>query len=132
MATILHITTRGDWDEAARVKSYTPCSLETDGFIHCSTVAQTLETANRFYHGQEDLVVLCIDEQRVGAVIKYEGPACEGDTRASSQFPHIYGPLDVDAVTRVVELPCRADGSFDMPRDLERLSRSCLKPEDLG
>jgi len=119
MEIIVHITKRADWDQATRLKSYAPDSLKTDGFIHCSTFEQTLETANNVFHGQTDLVVLCIDEEEVTAVIRFESPACPGDARVASQFPHIYGPLNLDAVFKVVELPCRTDGSFAMPRELE-------------
>ena len=69
---IFHIVKRGEWELAVARGSYAADSLRAEGFIHCSTIAQVIDTANRFYHGECDLVVLCIDEARVRAELKYE------------------------------------------------------------
>ena len=92
--------------------SYAPSSLRDEGFIHCSTIAQVIDTANRFYRGQDDLVLLHIDESRLKAELKYEAPAMKHGEASGELFPHLYGELNVDAVVRVVELPCKLDGSF--------------------
>lgn len=120
MAIILHITTRADWDAARAAGSYRPASLAAEGFIHCSTPAQAVATADRYFRGRTDLVLLCIDEARVAAGVRYEAPAVIGgaaDPRAGERFPHIHGPLDPDAVIRIVPFPCRSDGSFTLPAD---------------
>jgi uncharacterized protein (DUF952 family) len=109
---ILHIVKRGEWELAVSQGTYAPDSLRTEGFIHCSTQAQMIDTANRFYRGQRDLVVLFIDESRLTAELKYEAPATPHDEAARDLFPHLYGELNVEAVVRVIELPCKADGSF--------------------
>jgi uncharacterized protein (DUF952 family) len=109
---IFHIVKRVEWVLAVGRGSYAPESLRAEGFIHCSTVAQVIETANRFYRGQDDLVVLWIEESRLKAGLKYEAPKIERGEMAGELFPHLYGELNVDAVVRVVELPCAADGSF--------------------
>jgi len=106
---IFHITTQVAWDEAARAGSYRADTLESEGFIHCSTADQVAEVANVRFRGREDLVLLWIDPERVRAEIKYED-ASDG----SGTFPHIYGPLDIDAVARVTEYRER-DGAFPMP-----------------
>jgi len=116
---ILHIVKRDDWEAAVRRKSYAPESLRGEGFIHCSTQAQVIDTANRFYRGQRDLVVVCIEEQRLQAELRWEAPARPHGEAAGELFPHLYGELNIDAVVRVVELPCEADGSFRMPEELE-------------
>ena len=106
MTTILHIARRSEWAHALAGPSrlYRPPSLATDGFIHCSTIEQAVETANRCFPGQLDLVLLCLDEKDLGAELKCEGPssprACDG--RAHERFPHICAPLDVSSVARVV------------------------------
>jgi uncharacterized protein (DUF952 family) len=113
-----HIVKRSEWDDAVRRGSYAPASLRAEGFIHCSTRAQVIDTANRFYRGQQDLVVLCIDESRLRAELRYEAPTSPRGEAAGELFPHLHGELNVDAVVRVVELPCEADGGFRMPEGL--------------
>lgn len=127
MAIILHITFRDAWTAAAPGGYYRAPSLESEGFIHCSTIAQTAETANRFFRNQQDLVLLCIDENELEAEVKYEAPAggAVRDPRAASLFPHLYGPLNVSAVIQVVAFPPRPDGSFELPPEIEQLSTAC-------
>lgn len=120
MATILHITTWADWDAARAAGSYRPTSLEHEGFIHCSTLAQTVGSANKYFRGRTDLILLCIDESRIATKLRYEPPAMIGavpDSRAGELFPHIYGPLELDAVTRVVPFPSDRNGDFALPAD---------------
>jgi uncharacterized protein (DUF952 family) len=108
---IFHITTKTAWDEAARAGSYRADTLETEGFIHCSSADQVAGVANVRFRGRDDLVLLWIDEARVLAEIKHED-ASDG----SGTFPHIYGPLDIDAVARVTEYRER-DGHFLAPEE---------------
>jgi len=125
-ARLCHIVKRTEWADAVKRGSYAPESLRAEGFIHCSTIAQVVDTANRFYRGQHGLVVLCIDESRVKAELKYEAPAKphrespanRQPAAAGEMFPHLYGELNVDAIARVVELPCEADGSFRLPDEM--------------
>lgn len=119
MAIILHITTRDAWDVARAAGSYRAPSLEREGFLHCSTPAQAVGTAGRYFRGRGDLILLCIDEARLPDV-RYEPPAVIGgapDPRAGERFPHVYGPLALDAVVRVVPFPCDRDGGFTLPAD---------------
>lgn len=98
MGLIYHITYAAEWDCALVAGSHTMSSrgltLAEQGFIHASTAAQVAATATRFYAGEQGLIVLVIDEDLVEPEIKYE-PAPGTD----ELFPHIYGPLNVDAVT---------------------------------
>ena len=107
---ILHIAAVSDWEEAQVVGEYRLDTLETEGFIHCSTPQQVLGPANEFYRGQTGLVLLCIDEAQVQSPIVYED--CYEIGQA---FPHIYGPLNLDAVTAVLPFPPNADGTFTLP-----------------
>ena len=76
-------------------------SLRSQGFIHCSTVEQVVQTANRFYRGRADLVLLCIDEALLESEIRYE----EGEP--GQQFPHIYGPLNLESYRQRRRVPAR-------------------------
>jgi uncharacterized protein (DUF952 family) len=101
MAIIFHITTRAAWDAARAAGSYRPESLAREGFIHASTAAQVVPTANARFRGRDDLVLLCIDEAKLRAELRYEHPPAH-DPRAHEQFPHIYGPLLTEAVVEVI------------------------------
>jgi len=121
MATILHITTRVEWDAARAAGSYRAPSLDVDGFIHCSTAAQATASASRYFRGRTDLVLLCIDEGRLAAEVRYEPPSAPlgaaPDPRAAERLPHVYGPIDLDAVIRVLPFPCEPDGAFVLPAE---------------
>lgn len=109
MVTLLHICTSADWQAAQTTGEYRAASLDTEGFIHCSTPAQAADTATHFFHGQAGLVLLVIDAHKVQPEIKYE-LATNGGT-----YPHIYGPLNTSAVTQVVPFPPNPDGTFTLP-----------------
>ncbi|MFF2874921.1 DUF952 domain-containing protein [Gottfriedia sp. NPDC057991] len=110
---ILHIIENKDWQNVIKIGEYLPTSLNTDGFIHCSTLEQTLEIANLFFKGVTDVKILCIDEEKTKSKIVYE------DTENFGQlFPHLYGPLNLDAVFKVVELNCNENGQFILPDEL--------------
>jgi uncharacterized protein (DUF952 family) len=120
---ILHIASRKDWKAAGSVGAYTAPSLHEEGFIHCSTVKQAVDTANVFFKGQTGLALLCIDESKLTAELKYEAPTGGGahDPSVGKLFPHVYGPINLDAVTKVLDFPPNRDGSFTLPREAESL-----------
>ena len=94
---IYHITTAAEWAQAQRDGQYTKSTLDRtlaeEGFIHASQAAQVARVANAFYQGVPDLVLLTIDTERVGSPIRYEQVPGQ-----DLPYPHIYGPLNVDAV----------------------------------
>jgi uncharacterized protein (DUF952 family) len=109
---ILHIAPVADWERARATGSYAADTLATEGFIHCSAPDQVLIPANAVFRGQNDLLLLVLDPARIRAEIRYEGAP------GGEQFPHVYGPVDLDAVVRAVRFPPEADGSFRLPADL--------------
>jgi len=110
MIDLMHITERVNWLKALEAGSYRADSLETQGFIHCSTPAQVTATANRYYRGQRGLVLLCIDSRQLASEVRWEN--LEG---GQEPFPHIYGPLNLEAVEKVAEFEPGTDGSFILP-----------------
>jgi len=96
---ILHITSRREWEAAQAAGEYRGDTLDSDGFIHCSTRQQVVEVANAHFRGRRDLVLLCIAEDKVQAEIRYEDLYDAGQ-----EFPHIYGPLNLAAVVAVEEV----------------------------
>ncbi len=113
MAIILHITTGPQWEQAKQAGTYRGDTLDSEGFIHCSTPSQVVKVANVLFRGRRDLVLLCIDPGRVQAEIRYEGPE-DGE-----QYPHIYGPLQADAVVQVLDFKPGADGQFMLPNEFD-------------
>ena len=114
MPTILHITPRSDWDAAQTAGTpYRAASLDGEGFIHCSTAAQVLTPANALFRGQTGLVLLVVDEERLTAPVRYEDCYESG-----VEFPHVYGQIDLAAVTDVVPFEPEPDGSFRLPTTL--------------
>ena len=108
MKLIYHITKNKTWLKAKAQNIYDFCTLKSDGFIHASTSKQYLEVANRIFKNEtEDLVLLAIDENLVQQKIVYEN--LEG---GAEQYPHIYGPLNLDAVIKVYELKKNKRGIF--------------------
>ncbi|MDG6954074.1 MAG: DUF952 domain-containing protein [Nitrososphaerota archaeon] len=101
MSLILHITESRRWARTRPTGSYTAKTQQEDGFIHCSDPSQLADVAKAFYSGKRGLVLLCIDPRKVRAEVRYE-------KSGSDVFPHIYGPLNTDAVVAV--LPFEPDG----------------------
>jgi uncharacterized protein (DUF952 family) len=137
---IFHITSRDAALVARENGEYRAESLAREGIIHLSGIHQVLDVANRFYTGQHGLVILAVDASRLKAELKYEAPVHpaespenEGFSRdkrlrysndpidkpsVSDLFPHLYGPLDFDAVVAMYDFEPDIDGKFSLPAEL--------------
>jgi uncharacterized protein (DUF952 family) len=105
---IFHVADQRTW--AAATTAYRPGGFEVEGFIHCSTASQVLKVLRRLFPGRRDLVLLRIDPRLLGSEVWFEN--LEG---GDELFPHIYGELDLDAVTGIEALAIGDDGEFAMP-----------------
>ncbi len=112
---ILHATTRSAWLAAQASGEYAADSLAGEGFIHCSTAEQILGVADRFFAGQHGLVLLVIDPERLSSELRWE----PGVDLATELFPHIYGPINLEAVADVLAFEPGPDGKFHLPEDFE-------------
>lgn len=115
---ILHFCAETVWAAAKRDGEYRGDTLATEGFIHCSTADQVHLPANFLIRGRTDQVLLEIDEERLTAPLKWE-PGDPGDPHGM-RFPHLYGPLNLDAVVAVHPFPPDPDGGFTVPDALRR------------
>ncbi|MFZ5904829.1 MAG: DUF952 domain-containing protein [Chloroflexota bacterium] len=108
---IYHIASRADWQSAQENGSYTADSLAAEGFIHCSNAEQVAGVAARFYAGQRGLVLLAINPQKLSSDLRYE----PGSDKPDELFPHIYGPLNLEAVASVLDLEPDSAGKWTPP-----------------
>ena len=96
---IYHVTTKQAWEEALQKGAYETASLATEGFIHNSTLFQVPGVLDRYYKDQAGLILLHIDESLLTSELKYElAPS------VNEMFPHIFGPININAVTNIEEL----------------------------
>ncbi len=105
MRMIYHLTTPTAWQQSA-ADTYLAPSLETEGFIHCSNQDQLARVANLFYAEQPELLVLCIEAERLQSPLKDEDPGI------NELFPHVYGPIHREAIREVRQLERGADGKW--------------------
>ena len=106
---LLHIAHGDEWARAQMDGVYKADSLSDQGFIHCSYPHQVVKVANSVYRGQRGLVLLHIDPDRLDSrVVEEDG----GD---GELYPHVYGPINLDAVVKVERLEPGDDGSFTLP-----------------
>jgi uncharacterized protein (DUF952 family) len=94
------ILARTEWIAAMAGGRYDGSAADRrDGFIHLSSAEQLAGTAERHFAGQSDLLVLAVDPDRLGAALRWE------PSRGGALFPHVYGPLPLDAVAATAALP---------------------------
>ncbi|MBZ9656298.1 DUF952 domain-containing protein [Phyllobacterium lublinensis] len=107
---IYKIASRPLWQaaEASGVFEGAPIDL-ADGYIHFSTAAQAVETAAKHFAGQDDLLLVAVETDRLGDALIYEV------SRGGELFPHLYASLPLAAVRWVKPLPLGKDGKHDFP-----------------
>jgi uncharacterized protein (DUF952 family) len=114
-ARIYHVCRREEWEAAQTAARYGGSSQDrADGFIHFSAADQVVASVAKHRAGQDGLVIVEVDPARVGAGLVWEV------SRGGALFPHVYGGLARDAVTRVAELPLGSDGRHVFPWELDR------------
>lgn len=109
---LFHLLSRADWHQAVSANEYRPPGLEKEGFIHFSAAHQIKKVRETLYRDQPDLLLLVVDETRLKSPLRWEPVGPENE-----RFPHLYGPLNLDAVVRVIEL-----SSTDLDKELQKLS----------
>jgi uncharacterized protein (DUF952 family) len=98
------------WREAERQGVYRGSADDTrDGFIHFSLPSQVAETARKHFAGQSGLFLIEVDADALGDKLRWE------HSRNDELFPHLYGELDLGAVTAVRDMRLRSDGTHEIP-----------------
>jgi glutathione S-transferase len=110
---IFHIAEASDWQLAQVSGDYRVSTrgrtLADDGFIHAARREQVLAVAEAFYADAGPLVLLGIDPTRLSS------PVRDDEVASGLVFPHVYGPIDLEAVVTVAPLERGADGRFVLP-----------------
>ena len=110
MRKIYKICSASAWREAERQGVYRGSAVDIrDGFIHFSLPSQLAETARKHFLGQTGLFLIEVDADALGDALRWE------PSRGEELFPHLYGELDLGAVTAVLDMRARSDGSHDIP-----------------
>ena len=93
MENIYHVTTLFAWEKAQDLGYYESDSLQKEGFIHCSTTHQVQGVLERYFSGQQDLIKLTIDPQKLSSKLVFElSPSI------NQEFPHVFGVINLEAV----------------------------------
>jgi uncharacterized protein (DUF952 family) len=116
---IYHITSRTAWNEARERGDYRAESLETEGFIHCSTETQVVPVAEKYYKGQKNLLLLVVEPALLSSDLKWEPPSGGAPPPGVAEgelFPHVYGPINLEAVVQAIDLESNPDGKYGFPK----------------
>ena len=104
---IYHIVRPETWELIKDQSSYSAESLDTEGFIHCSYDHQLGGVLQRYYQDADNVVVMKIDVAKLTSKLVSE-PSTRGES-----YPHVYGPINMDAVAGIEELSVRQRASTE-------------------
>lgn len=104
---IIHCMKESVWNERKGKAFWGQRDLDRCGFIHCSDVKYCWRVAPHFKTVTEPLVLVCMDETKLTAPVRYEDFDGCGRT-----YPHIYGPVNQSAVVQVLPFLKDADGNY--------------------
>jgi uncharacterized protein (DUF952 family) len=110
MPLIYKIVDSPSWHSAIATGQFNGAAIDLqDGFIHFSTANQVAETLQKYFAGRSDLLLICVDAQRLGDSLKWEV------SRGGDHFPHLYASLPISAVVDQFDLPLLDDGRHRLP-----------------
>jgi uncharacterized protein (DUF952 family) len=110
VSTIYKVCSASAWREAERQGAFRGSADDRrDGFIHFSTASQVAGTVAKHFAGQTGLFLIAINADALGEALKWE------PSRGGELFPHLYGELDIGAVTAILDMRARSDGYHDIP-----------------
>ncbi len=132
---IYRITLESDFRAQLNDTVYLPPDLADEGFVHCALEPSVIPVANDYYADTSgQLLVVEIDPARLTSETRYEAPAPTAGGGSShlasaTRFPHVYGPINPDAIARVGVLERSADG-YAWPRSFHTLGSFLTGPVD--
>ncbi len=109
MTRMFHLITEQDWELARGSQHWRPASLADEGFIHCSVdEEQAMRVVARLYPDRADLLALEVETEKLNSPLVSEA------SRSGEIYPHIYGPLDLNAVTKVWRVNQDGEGRYSL------------------
>jgi len=113
MALIYKIVTAALWREALAAGRLEGMPVDhADGYIHFSSAVQLRQTAAKHFAGQDDLVLIAVEADRLGPALRWE------PSRGGALFPHLYAPLPTALAVLAEPLPLGADGHHLFAQDI--------------
>lgn len=93
---VFHLTDPARWDAAQTTGEIVPPGFAEEGFVHCSTGDQLAGTIERHFAGVDELVLLELDQGRLGEALRWE------EARPGEVYPHVYRHLVLADVVRAI------------------------------
>ena len=98
MSTIIHITSKAEWEAAKTRGFYAAPALKEEGFIHCCNENQVEDILSKYYSDRKEIIGLKVETEKLTSQYIFEwSPSLE------QTFPHVYGPINLDAVESVID-----------------------------
>jgi uncharacterized protein (DUF952 family) len=118
--TIYKVIDKDVWAAAKAVGEFNGAAIDlNDGYIHLSAADQVVETVQKHFAGQDNLLLLSVSTAAMGDQLKWE------TSRNDQPFPHLYRKLTVADVTAEESLSMNDDGSHNFPDRFHRSGDDC-------
>ena len=112
--TIYKVIDKDVWEAAKVAGEFTGAAIDIkDGYIHLSSADQVVETVEKHFAGQENLLLLSVATADMVDDLKWE------KSRNDQLFPHLYRSLKVADVVAEEILVTNEDGSHQFPDRFE-------------
>ena len=112
-ATIYKILPATEWEKVKKSAAFLGSDVDIrDGFIHFSDAGQVEATAERYFRGQDGLLLVAADAVALGEALKWEV------SRSGEKFPHLYATLPMSAVIWTKTLLREPDGRHRFPDEI--------------
>lgn len=121
---IYHIISKEKWASHKDNTYYFTSSIEREGYIHCSFDTQIMKVADTFYKSEKDLLILCINENKLDVEYKTEDLF-----NLNEKYPHVYGGIIIKSIEKIVELTLDKEGDFIKP-NLDPISSLFVKQKE--
>ena len=110
---VYKVLRRAEWMAAQVTGVFTGSPADArDGFIHLSAAHQVRGVCERHFAGDDDLILLTLEADRLGPLLKWE------TSHKGEAYPHLYGTLPLALVRSVAEIPRGRDGRLKFPPEI--------------